>query len=88
MSAPDGGDSLSVARCREPVVNGRPDSAALHRRVTWPGMAGHQQKHPLAVNQRLFQRPVDRLPGAVKIMAMKIDHAVRLDSAGAQCPVP
>ena len=82
MGATNRGDFVSVARGREPVVDRRADPPALDRRIAGPGMAGNQQKHPFTVNEGVFQRPINGLPGAIQIMAMKIDNSVGLDRAG------
>ncbi len=88
MGPSDGRYPLPVARCCEPVVDRRADSPALHGRIAGPGMAGDQQQHPLVVNDRLLQGPVDRLPGAIEVVAMEVDDAVRLHRACAKPPVP
>lgn len=64
------------------------DPAALDRRVALPGMAGDQQDDPLLVNERLFNRPVDGLPGALQAVAMKVDDTIGLDHARAKPAIP
>lgn len=82
------GDFLSVAGRREPVVDGCADTAARDGRLACPGVASDQQDDPLLVNDRLLERPVNRLPGAVEIVAVEVDDTVWLDIAGAKLSVP
>lgn len=88
MRPPDRRDFLSVARYRQPVVDGGTYAPPLDRRIAGPRMAGDQQDHPLTINHRLFQRPVDRLPGAIETMAVKVDNPVRPDVSGTKPPIP
>ena len=73
------GDFVSVAGRREPVVDGGANAPAPDRRIAGAGVAGDQQNDPLAVNHGLLERPVDRLPRPVEVVAVKIDHPVKLD---------
>jgi len=41
MSAPNGCNPTGMAGYREPVVNGRSNTAALYRRLTRPMMPGY-----------------------------------------------
>ena len=88
MGAANGGDLPSVARRGEPVVDRRANPPALDRRVAGPGVAGNQQKHPLGVNERVFKRPINGLPGALEVMAVQVDDPVGLNIARAQPAVP
>lgn len=88
MGASNGGDLPSVAGGREPIVDGGANPPSLHRRVARPGMAGDQQKHPLGINERICKRAINRLPGALEVMAVQVDDPIGLDLAGAQPAVP
>jgi hypothetical protein len=61
---------------------------AARIRPRWTGgslgraMAGYQQQHALAVNEGIFQRSVDRLPGPFEIVPVEIDGPVRLHRSG------
>jgi hypothetical protein len=78
MGAANGSDFLSVARRREPIVDGSANAPALDRRSAGTSVAGNQQQHPFAVNERLLQRPVDRLPGTLQVVAVEVDDPVGL----------
>ena len=69
-------------------MDGGADAAAPHRRLACSGMASDQQDDPILVNDRLLERPVDRLPGTVEIVAVEVDDTVWLDIAGAKLSVP
>ena len=88
MGAADGRDRASVTRRVEPVVNRRPDLAALDGRLARPMMAGDQQDDALAPRDRLVEPAVDRLPSRVEGQPVKVEHSVRLDRAGAKATVP
>ena len=88
MGAPDRGDLPSVAGGREPIVDCGANAPALHRRVAWAGVASDQQQHPLGVNERIFERAINGLPGALEIMAVQVDDPVGLDVARAQPAIP
>ena len=70
---------MCVPRSGKPVVHGRADFAALHRRVTRTMMAGDQQQNALTAPDRVLESTVDRAPCAVEVHAMQIEHAVGLD---------
>ena len=82
MGAADGGNPLSVAGDGEPVVDRRADTPAVDRRIARTRMAGYQQQHALAVNERIFKRSIDRLPGPFEIVPVEIDGPVRLHRSG------
>jgi hypothetical protein len=79
MRGPDRGNSLSVARHCQPIMDGGANASALDRRIAWPGMTGDQQEHPFLVNQRLLQGAVDGLPRPLQVVTMQVDDAIRLD---------
>lgn len=81
MGPSHGSDFRSVARDSEPVVDGSADAAPLDRRIAGPLMAGDQEDDAFAVNDRLLQRPVDRLPGAIEVVTVEIDDPVGADVA-------
>jgi hypothetical protein len=51
-------------------------------------MPGHQKHDALPGGDRPFETAVDRLPRLVEIMAVQVEHPVRLDRARAKPPVP
>jgi hypothetical protein len=70
-----------MARGGEPVVNGGANPATLDGWLAGAGMAGDQQHDALAAVDGLLQAPVNRGPGAVQRVTVKIDGAVRIDCA-------
>ena len=88
MRASDRGDILRMTGRGDPVMNRGPDAAALDRRLARPMMPGNQQENPFTAGDRLFERAVDRRPGAIQIHAVEVEHPVRLDRAAAQPLVP
>jgi hypothetical protein len=51
-------------------------------------MAGNEEKDPASGTDRAVEGGVDRLPGLVERMTVKVENAVRRDGAGAKPPVP
>ena len=88
VSAADRGDGAGVARRREPVVNGGADLAALDRRIARAMVASYQADDALAAGDRLLEAAIDGIPCAVEREAMEIEHAVRLERARTEPPVP
>ena len=88
VRAAHGGDARSVARGGEPVMDGGADSAPLDRRLAPALMAGNQQQDAVSGGDGLLERSVDRFPGAVEIVAVKVERAIGLDVAGAKTLVP
>ena len=88
VSAPDCCDPGRMPRGGEPVVDRRADAPARDGRFTRPMMAGNQQDDAVASVDRLFQRPIDCTPGAIEILAVKVDDPIRLERAAAELPVP
>jgi hypothetical protein len=81
MSSTNGGDAAGVARGRQPVVNRGADLPALHRRLAGTVMAGDEQHDPVAPRDRQLEQVVDCIPCLVEIVAVKVEHAIRLDPA-------
>ena len=88
MRAADRCDSLRMARRSEPVVNGRPDLAALDRGISRAVMPGNKQNHALAGGDRPFERAVDCSPGRIEAHPVEIDDAIGLDRARTKPFVP
>ena len=88
MSAPDCGNLRGMARDSQPVVNGGPNPAALDGRLAGPGMAGDEEDDTVAARDRHLESAIDRRPGLVERMPVKVDGAVRLDRSAFQPLVP
>ena len=88
MSAADRRDRSGVARRRQPVVDRGPDFPALDRRIARPVVPRDQEYDALAPGDGSLQPAVDRGPGAVEIVAVQIEHSIRLGRAGTKAPVP
>jgi len=88
VSTPDRGDSRRMARGREPVMHGGPNPAALQRRFALALMSRNQQQNALPGGNRALQSKVDRLPGAIEVVAVQIEHPVRIDPTAAETPIP
>ena len=88
VGAPDRGDRARVARRRKPVVNGGTDLSALDRRIAPTMVAGDQEDDALAAGDRLLEAAVDGIPCVVERQAVEIEHAIGLDGARTQPPVP
>lgn len=69
-------------------MHGSANLATLHRRLASTGVAGDQQNHPVASRNSLFQHLIDRLPGAVEAMSMKVERTIDGDVARPQASVP
>ncbi len=81
-------DARGMARRGEPIVNGRPDPAARHRRLALPLMTGDEQDYPVARGRGLLQRMIDRVPRPVEIVTVKIECAIGSNAAATQALVP
>jgi hypothetical protein len=88
MSPANRGNRAGMARSREPVVDGRPDLAALYRRIARAVMPGDQQDHSVAARDCLLQATIDRLPRSVERHPVEIERAIRLDIARPKPAVP
>jgi hypothetical protein len=77
-----------MAGSRQPIVHSGPNPASHERGIALPLMSGDQQQNPVAGIDRAFQGSIDRLPGAIEAVPVKIERPVRLDPAAAQTPVP
>jgi hypothetical protein len=77
-----------MAGCGQPVVHRRSDPAPLYWRAPRSVMTGDQQHHTLAGGDRLLERAVDHAPGRVEVRPVQIKHAVRLQVARAETPIP
>ena len=69
----DRGDMRGMARCLQPVVDGRPNSAAFNRRLAGTMVSGDQQDHAVPGRSRAPGR-IDHLPRPVEIHAVQVDH--------------
>lgn len=88
MRPPDGCNVRGMARCRQPVVHGCPDSAPLDRWVAGAMMAGDQQNDAFAIRYRLLEAAIDRRPRGVEVHAVQVQHPVRLNASSAQPLIP
>jgi hypothetical protein len=88
MRAPDRGNLGCVARCRQPVVNGRTNLAALNRRLAGPMVSGNQQHEPVARGNRPFEAAIDRLPCSVEVHTVKVEDPIGLYASAGKPPVP
>jgi hypothetical protein len=88
MRAANRGDSRGVTRCGQPVVDRGADAASLDGLIARPMVAGDEKHDPVAGADCLVQSEVDRVPGAIEIHAVQVEHAVRGDGSGTQPPVP
>jgi hypothetical protein len=88
MRSPHGGDLRCVARRCQPVVDCSADPAAHDRRLAPSLMSGDQQYDPVTRGNGPLQRVIDRRPGAIEVMAMKVERTVRDDVSRAQALVP
>lgn len=77
-----------MAGGREPVMDRRSNTAALHRRLTLAMMARNQEKNSLAARNRLVEAAVDCSPGAIEVHAMQIEDSIRFNGAVPQSLVP
>ena len=88
VRGPDGGNPACMPRRREPVVHRSADRSAPDRRFPRALMAGDEQHKPVAAQNRLLERPVDRTPGAIEAHPVKVDDAVGLNASTAEASVP
>jgi hypothetical protein len=51
-------------------------------------MTGDEHHEPLTTNDGLFERTIDRSPGAVEAHSMEVDNAVRGDRSAAETLFP
>jgi hypothetical protein len=64
------------------------ESAAYDRRLTASLVPGDQQDDPVTRRNGALQRIIDRRPGAVEVMAMEVERAIRADISRSQALVP
>lgn len=64
------------------------DSATFNRWIALALMARDQQQDPVAGRDRSLQRPVDRIPGAIKSVPMQVEHSVGVNPTRPEAPVP
>jgi hypothetical protein len=88
VSAADRSDRAGVARCRKPLMNGGADLTALDRRIARTMVAGDQEHDALTAGDCLLEAAVDAMPCVVERQAVEIEHAIGLDGARTQPPVP
>lgn len=88
VRGPNGRNVRSVARSREPIVDRRPDPAALNRWLAWAVMARDQQQQAVSARNSLIEASVDRCPRRIKVHAMQVDDAIRRSRPAAQLLVP
>jgi hypothetical protein len=88
VSTPDRGNHRRVARCRQPVVHGSPDSTAFEGRLAVALMAGDEQHHPVPGSNRALEPLIDGLPGAIKTVAVEIDRSIRHHPSAYKPPIP
>jgi hypothetical protein len=62
-------------------MNRGPDFAALNRRIAASAVPGDQEDHALVRCYGALKAEVDRGPGPVKILSVKVDHPVGPDIA-------
>lgn len=88
MGAANRSDLRGVPRCRKPVVHGSTDGAPADRRIAGALMAGDEEKQALAARDCLFERMVDRSPGAIEAHSMQVHHPIWRDSPGRKLAIP
>jgi hypothetical protein len=88
VRGPNGRNVRSVAGSREPIVDRRPDPAALDGWLAWPMMARDQQHQAVSARNSLIEASVDRCPRRIKVHAMQVDDAIRRSRPAAQLLVP
>lgn len=88
MGTPDSRNPFGMLGYRKPVVNGRPDLAALDRRLTRPVVPRHQQQHPVPRRHCPVQRSVEGIIGRRKAMAVKVERAIDRHAAVLEPPLP
>ena len=89
VSAADSGDVAGVAGGGEPVANGGPNGAALHRPVlALRRPAGDQEQQSRAGRDRLVEPAVEQIISGGEIVAVEIDGEIRLDEPLRQAAVP
>lgn len=76
MRAAHGGDVPGMPRRRQPVVHCGPDFPPFDGRLADPFMPRDQQQDPVPRADRAFERVVDRSPGAIERMPMKVERPV------------
>lgn len=65
-----------------------PNSSPFERRIGFAFMARDQQQNPVSGRNCALQRPIDRIPGAIKAVPMQVEHSVGIYPAGPEPPVP
>lgn len=88
MRAAHRGDLARMAAMGQPIVNHGTDFAALHWRFSAPFMPRHQQQDPLSARDRLLQRAVDRRPGPIEAVSMKVENPINLDPSRSDRSIP
>jgi len=69
-------------------MNGGPNSTPLQRRFAVALVPRDQQNDPVPRGDRTLQPAVDRLPGSIEAVAVKVNRSVWLNASRAQAPVP
>jgi hypothetical protein len=77
-----------MARGGQPVVNGGPDLASLHRRFPGSCVTGDEQQDSLVRSKRSLQPKIDGVPSLVEAQTVEIEDPVGFDGSGSQLLVP
>ena len=88
VSAPDRRDPRRMAGNRQPIMNGGSDPATNKGRLAFAFMPRNQQQNAVSGCNGSLQCPIDRLPGPVQRMAVKVEHSVRFQPASPYLAVP
>ena len=88
VSTPYRGNPRGMARCRQPVMNGGPDSAAFQWRLALALMPCDEEQHPVSCSNRALQPMIDGLPGAIETVAVEIDRSIGHDPSAFKSPIP
>lgn len=88
VGAADRGNLRRMPRSGKPVMNRGPDTAPLNGCLAGPMVSGDEQDHAFPAVNRALECSVDRLPGAVEIHAMEIEHPIRLNRAASDAALP
>lgn len=84
----DRSDARRMPGNRQPIMNSGPNSTPYKGRFALALVTGNQQQNTFTVGNGSLQRAINRLPGPVERMAMKIERSVRLQPAATHAPVP
>ncbi len=82
------GDMRRMARSGKPVVHSRANPPAYDGRFAAPLMPGNQQHDAIAGANRPLERMIDRRPGTVEVVTVKVQCPVRADRPGSKPLVP